>query len=247
MIKIAAFGCWNIGCIDGSGQKKVSDLIYLRSAVESSESKIGFLPGEANEKNALRLLRSFEQAYTGRRNQRRPIVLPKGVNVKAVGDSLGDQNLKDYIMSNREVILALLDIPKQVVSLQEAGGLGSKEFDAAVRQFWQGTLKTTMRLVAMGLTKKLKDRLGEGYYLDFDLSEVEALRPDEVALADLVTKKMSYMTLNEVRSELELPALGIAPIGEVRVDGITGSDDVVAIARRAGIFGAGSEEATGTR
>jgi len=165
------------------------------------------LSGEANEKNALRLLRSFEQAYTGRRNQRRPIVLPKGVNVKAVGDSLGDQNLKDYIMSNREVILALLDIPKQVVSLQEAGGLGSKEFDAAVRQFWQGTLKTTMRLVAMGLTKKLKDRLGEGYYLDFDLSEVEALRPDEVALADLVTKKMAYMTLNEVRSELELPAL----------------------------------------
>jgi phosphate starvation-inducible PhoH-like protein len=31
-------------------QKKVSDLLYLRSAVESSESKIGFLPGEANEK-----------------------------------------------------------------------------------------------------------------------------------------------------------------------------------------------------
>lgn len=32
--------------------KKVSDLIYLRSAVESADSKIGFLPGEANEKMA---------------------------------------------------------------------------------------------------------------------------------------------------------------------------------------------------
>lgn len=32
--------------------KKVSDLLYLRSAVESSENKIGFLPGEANEKMA---------------------------------------------------------------------------------------------------------------------------------------------------------------------------------------------------
>ncbi len=30
--------------------KKVSDLLYLRSAVESSENKIGFLPGEAHEK-----------------------------------------------------------------------------------------------------------------------------------------------------------------------------------------------------
>ena len=32
--------------------KKVSDLLYLRSAVESADSKIGFLPGEADEKMA---------------------------------------------------------------------------------------------------------------------------------------------------------------------------------------------------
>jgi len=30
--------------------KKVSDLIYIRSIVESSENKMGFLPGDANEK-----------------------------------------------------------------------------------------------------------------------------------------------------------------------------------------------------
>jgi phosphate starvation-inducible PhoH-like protein len=33
-------------------QRKVSDLIYIRSAVESSEAKLGFLPGEADEKMA---------------------------------------------------------------------------------------------------------------------------------------------------------------------------------------------------
>lgn len=33
-------------------EKRVSDLIYIRSAVESSDAKIGFLPGEANEKMA---------------------------------------------------------------------------------------------------------------------------------------------------------------------------------------------------
>ena len=31
-------------------QRRVSDLIYIRSAVESSDSKLGFLPGEADEK-----------------------------------------------------------------------------------------------------------------------------------------------------------------------------------------------------
>lgn len=32
--------------------KRISDLIYIRSAVESSANKLGFLPGEANEKMA---------------------------------------------------------------------------------------------------------------------------------------------------------------------------------------------------
>jgi phosphate starvation-inducible PhoH-like protein len=33
-------------------ERRVSDLIYIRSAVESSDSKLGFLPGETNEKMA---------------------------------------------------------------------------------------------------------------------------------------------------------------------------------------------------
>lgn len=33
-------------------QRRVSDLIYLRSAVESADSKIGFLPGQVDEKMA---------------------------------------------------------------------------------------------------------------------------------------------------------------------------------------------------
>lgn len=31
-------------------EKRVSDLVYIRSAVESSDAKLGFLPGEADEK-----------------------------------------------------------------------------------------------------------------------------------------------------------------------------------------------------
>lgn len=41
-----------LAALELMNQKKVSDLIYLRSAVESSDSKLGFLPGEAEEKMA---------------------------------------------------------------------------------------------------------------------------------------------------------------------------------------------------
>ena len=33
-------------------ERRMSDIIYIRSAVESSDSKLGFLPGEANDKMA---------------------------------------------------------------------------------------------------------------------------------------------------------------------------------------------------
>jgi len=33
-------------------QRRVSDIVYIRSAVESSDTKLGFLPGEADEKMA---------------------------------------------------------------------------------------------------------------------------------------------------------------------------------------------------
>lgn len=38
--------------LDLINQRRVSDILYIRSAVESSDSKLGFLPGEVNDKMA---------------------------------------------------------------------------------------------------------------------------------------------------------------------------------------------------
>lgn len=43
--------------------KKISDLIYIRSAVESSDNKLGFLPGEAHEKMAPYIQPLLEKLY----------------------------------------------------------------------------------------------------------------------------------------------------------------------------------------
>ena len=46
--------------------KKISDLLYIISAVESSDNKLGFLPGEAHEKMANefgKLLQTMGYAY----------------------------------------------------------------------------------------------------------------------------------------------------------------------------------------
>ena len=166
------------------------------------------LDKEANEKNALRLLRSFEQAYTGRKNQRRAMVLPKGVTANPLTQSLADQELKEYVNINRETIINILGVPKHELSLAEAGSLGSEEAKEAVRGFWESVLKPTGKMYTGALSMKLAQDLGPNCFIEFDLSEVQALRDDEVKKAGLAKEMLFTHTLNEVRQELyELPPL----------------------------------------
>lgn len=177
----------------------------------------------ANEATALRMLRSFEMAYTGRRNQRRTLVMPKGVSVKEVSHTLADQQLKEYINLNRETILGVLKVPKHELSLATAGSLGSEEYKTALKNFWAATLRPLQQLIAGTLTRHFQDVLGEGYYLDFDNSDVDVLQEDQNAKADLASKLLSTHTLNEVRSRVyQLPPVpgGDVVMGQLQPGGV---------------------------
>lgn len=172
----------------------------------------GAMPGlalemdkEANEKVALRLLRSFENAYTGRRNMRRTLVMPKGVSVKDVSTTLADQELSIYIDKNRETIINLLKVPKHELSLADSGSLGSEEYKTALKNFWHATLIPTMKIVAGELTKFFRSKgvLEGNEFLEFDVTGVEALQEDMSAKADLAIKYLnSGWSVNEVRTEV---------------------------------------------
>jgi len=156
----------------------------------------------ANEKQAIRLLRSFENAYTGRANQRKTMILPKGVNAQTLSQSLADQQLIEYVRANRETIMNLLQIPKHELGLAEAGSLGSQEYKTALKNFWSGQLRSIMRRICGSLTKFFAKDLGEGYFLEFDLTDVDVLQEDQDQKAALAEKLLATHTLNEVRQRL---------------------------------------------
>lgn len=156
----------------------------------------------ANEKAALRLLRSMEMAHTGRKNQRRNMILPKGVKASEFNQSLADQQLKDYIELNRETIINILKVPKHELSIADSGSLGSQEYKTALRNFWSGPLKSLMKSIEASLTKLFSKELGEGRYLEFDLTDVEFLQEDMNDKADLSIKLLQTHTLNEVRAKI---------------------------------------------
>jgi len=164
----------------------------------------------ASEDSALRMLRSFEMSYTGRRNQRRTLVLPKGVKADAMSHSIGDQKLVDVINSNMEKIINILRVPKHALSLAKAGSLGSEEHKMALKYMHTASINPMKKKIAGSLTKFFKEKeiLGENEKIIFDNSNVEILKEDEIKRADLAKKQSAIKTLNEVRSDLyDLPPL----------------------------------------
>lgn len=172
---------------------------YLKGATPGIALEMS---SDANEHVALRLLRSFENAYTGRRNQRRTLVMPKGVTAKPISHSLADQQLKDFINLNRETIINALKIPKHELSLQAAGSLGSEEHKTSLKNFWAATLNPMMKTIAGTLTKHLQDKLGPAHYLEFDVTDVEVLQESLETKAKLAKEMLATKTLNEVRAEV---------------------------------------------
>ena len=166
------------------------------------------LDREANEMSAQRLLKSMEQAYTGRRNQRRTMLLPKGVSATSADNKIADQQLVDLINLNRETILNVLHIPKHVVGLQSAGSLGSEEAKMALRYFWESAVRPTGDAIASSMSKYFREMklLGTNEELRFDYSGVMALQENLDAKAALSIQMLQVHTLNEVRAALwQLP------------------------------------------
>lgn len=185
---------------------------YLNSFYLKGATPQGILEMEqsANEQSVLRLLRSFEMAHTGRRNQRRTMLLPKGVKWSSADHKIADQQITELVRMNRETILATLHIPKHVVSLQESGSLGSEEHKVALKYFWSAALLPTANALASHLTKHFRrsGMLAVNEELRFDTSEVAILQDDLKANAETANLLLQTHTLNEVRSQLfGLPAL----------------------------------------
>lgn len=164
----------------------------------------------ANEQSVLRLLRSFEIAHTGRRNQRRTMLLPKGVKATTADHKIADQQITDLVRLNRETILNTLHIPKHVVSLQEAGSLGSEEHKMSLKYFWTTALIPTANAISSALTKHFRKAgmLAVNESLVFDTSEVSTLQDDMKANADTASALLTTHTINEVRSTI----FGLPPL-----------------------------------
>jgi HK97 family phage portal protein len=172
---------------------------YLKQANPGPVIELG---KEANEKQAVRLLRSLEQRYTGRANQRRTMILPKGVTAKQLADSLSDQKLKDHLDDNRETMRALLAVPPHAFGTQKTGSIGSDETEKQMRNFWETTIIPYQDLISEGFDRGFRRELGKRQTWIFDNTDVPALQENNKEKAETANLMLTTHTLNEVRAEI---------------------------------------------
>jgi HK97 family phage portal protein len=163
---------------------------------------------ESNETQAKKLLTSLETAYTGRANQRRGLILPKGVKANNLAHTLADQQLIEYIRNNRETLINIYGVPKHELSIAESGSLGSEEYKTALKNFWQGPLMSIGKMFEGSLTQALSPYLGQGYVIRLNYSTVPILQEDLKERADTASAMLSTLTYNEVRQRIwKLPPI----------------------------------------
>lgn len=174
---------------------------YLKGA---TPQMILELDTAASQKALVRMIRSFEAAYTGRRNQRRTMVLPKGVKATVADTKIVDQQFIDLVKQNRETILNVLRVPKHALGLQESGSLGSREHELALRWYWDQTIMPIMRMMAEAITSHFRKRkmINDDQYIDFDTSEVKYVADDLLIQAETSNSLERTWTVNERRERI---------------------------------------------
>lgn len=149
------------------------------------------------------LQNSLEKHNAGRNNQRRFMVLPNGSTAEMFPHTISDMQLLDHVKNNRETIINLLGVPKEILSIQDTGsGLGSDQYREAIKSFWTGTLMSLGDLLAESMTLAYRPYLGDNYVIKKDYSQVPELQEDLKTKSDLATAMLGTLTLNEVRKKV---------------------------------------------
>ena len=151
----------------------------------------------------------WESRFQGVQNVRRPALLSGGMKATNLGFSPRDM---EYIQSLRwglEDVARVYGVPKAMLGDMER--LTFSNFVTSRRVFWEDRIVPQLRFYEEALNQRLLPTLGDpSLFVEFDTSAIEALRESE---NDKARRRQTYvsagiMTVNEVRKEMNLPAVG---------------------------------------
>lgn len=155
-----------------------------------------------------RFQRSLEQEYTGRQNHHRTLVLPQGMDYKAIEQNPGETSLIEFSKSNREPILSTFNVPPIKVGLLDGATYANATTQEKI--FFTDTIIPIITLIEQSLNKS--ESILPSYKklrVKYDLTGIAVLQENETEKAE-TGKKLAEAgwTINEVREKVwKMPGL----------------------------------------
>lgn len=154
-----------------------------------------------------RLMRTFEQAFTGKRNWWRTLFLPKGAKWVNTSLTMKDMDHLEGLKENRKTILAVLGIPGSKLGLVEDVNRATAETQDTY--FWQETIQPLTKFIEAGYNNSYLVRAvyGGEYEVFADLEGHPSLEGSAQTRGESAKALDDVATIGEQRIIAKLPPL----------------------------------------
>jgi len=159
-----------------------------------------------------RLMRTWEQAYSGKRNWWRTAFLPKGAKWVNTGLTMNEMQHLEGLKENRLTMLAALGIPPSKVGIvQDVNRATSEEQNLT---FWENTIVPFSKFIAAGWNNSYLVRkiYGGKVIVEPDFGEIEALQGSLIKKGEKAKAVETAWTIDEIREKI----YAMPPIGDER-------------------------------
>lgn len=156
-----------------------------------------------------RLMRTFEQAFTGKRNWWRQLFLPKGAKWINSTLSMAEMQHLESLKENRTTLLANLGIPPSQVGIVQDVNRSTAEDQKA--NLWNNTIVPMCLMIESGWNSShlIKNVYKDKFYIKADFEGLDALEGSFYTKCELADKAKAFMTIDELREfVLNIPKLG---------------------------------------
>lgn len=205
---------------------------YLRGAtntgvIETTE--------DINKTRMERLMRTYEQVYTGKRNWWRTIFLPKGSKWVRSGLTMTEMQHLEGLRENRLTFLASVGVPPSKVGIVQDVNRATSEVQDET--FWLNTIKPLVEFAADSWNNSYLVSViyGGRVRVEADFSGIEALNGSLVSQGEQAKAVEPYWKLDEIREKI----FKMDPMGDDR-----GNKLLVEIKPVASPFGGGNNQSS---
>ena len=161
------------------------------------------VPGATTDAEILEFDKRLKERYATPSAAHRPLIYSEGMKPFNMGFSPKEMEYVASLRWSLEDIARVYGVP--TIMLQDLTHSTYANVDAAERIFWR-SMATYMSFLQEEVTEMLCPHFGEGLYVEFDLSQVEALQPNINDEWNCLRQnvQVGLVTPNEARAEMGL-------------------------------------------